>query len=141
MSSDSTDIVLLSNGVICVRKTVLPSIVFVHFHSQFEALLPREEKSDWKNIETGSTEWISVNTPTISVGWDWKLKWHAGSQRLDRLDSYRSNLRIVDEHDVEVDVLTAEAMLTTVFRQCSWESIVIGALGLLTNNHHGSTST
>lgn len=131
MTSNSTDIVLLDSGVICVRSTALSSIVFTHFHSQFEELFFNEEKSGWnKNIETGSTEWVSVSKPTISVGWDWELRWHSGAQRLDRLESYRSNLKVVDERDVEVDVLTVEAMLTTVFRQCRWESTVLEALGL-----------
>lgn len=51
---------------------------------------------------TGYTEWVSIGTPPISLGWDWVMEVADSAIRLKRLGAPRSNCMLQDEqhHDL-----------------------------------------
>ncbi len=65
----------------------------IHFHSR--------EGASLTNF-SGYTEWLSTTTPTLTLGWDWRLDVSQGHPIYVRLGAPRSNIMLVDTgaHDL-----------------------------------------
>lgn len=46
---------------------------------------------------TGFTEWITQTSPTITIGWDWKIEFKDGQGSYERLGQPRSNVMLITD--------------------------------------------
>lgn len=74
---------------------------------------------------TGYTEWLSIISPQITIGWDWEMEFIQGTLRLRRLGPPRSNIMLqgADRNDLghEKSLLLQEMLVD----EMHWQSIVM----------------
>lgn len=74
----------------------------------------------------GFTEWVSADTPAISIGWDW-LMVSNGSIKL-MPDTIRTNLMLVDKHDRDLGTKASAAAVVRLLGCLPWQIRVLSSL-------------
>lgn len=72
----------------------------------------------------GFTEWVSIITPVISVGWDWKLSHDDRFIKIVRVGQPRSNLMFIDNMQCDIGLNNSEELITQKIDMIAWEMIV-----------------
>lgn len=72
----------------------------------------------------GYTEWVSMTTPVISVGWDWKLSHDDRFIKIVRIGQSRSNLMLVDYMQCDIGLDNTETLINQKIDMLAWEVIV-----------------
>ncbi len=82
-----------------------------------------------QTVLCGYTEWVSVQAPTISIGWDWRLQPTAAGARWVRVGLPRSNLMLTQDTGDDASWHGNLAILGTVVDALAWREIVPEAVG------------
>lgn len=69
---------------------------------------------------SGYTEWVSVNNPTISIGWDWHIQSGAYGFFWARVGLPSSNVRLIKGRDNSEDWDKSRNLLATVVDALPW---------------------
>lgn len=77
---------------------------------------------------SGYTEWINASKPTISIGWDWMLKVSHNGLEWTRIGPPRTNLVLLDAHEVAFDWRSNLIELAAVVDTMAWQTQVAQAL-------------
>lgn len=72
----------------------------------------------------GYTEWVSVTTPVISVGWDWKLSHDDRFIKIVRIGQPRSNLMFLDYMQCDIGQNNTETLINQKIDMLAWEAAV-----------------
>ena len=70
---------------------------------------------------TGYTEWVSTTTPTITLGWDWRLDVSKGRPRYERLGPPRSNVMLIDAQRHDFGPNRTEVMIEAFIDSFAWQ--------------------
>jgi hypothetical protein len=71
-------------------------------------------------IISGYTEWVSSNTPTISIGWDWHIQSGACGSFWARVGLPSSNVLLIETRDNGEDWDKSRNLLATVVDALPW---------------------
>ena len=77
---------------------------------------------------SGYTEWISSTTPTISIGWDWRLDVTQGRMRYVLEGLPRSNLMFQDEERHDLGPIGTAMELKAALDTIAWQDETIKAI-------------
>lgn len=84
----------------------------------------------------GYTEWISKTTPTVSIGWDWKLSHDNRTIQIMRIGLPRSNLMLTDYLQCDVGLDQTLHLICQKIDLTAWEMIVKDQiLSAMTSEH------
>jgi hypothetical protein len=72
----------------------------------------------------GYTEWISLTTPAISVGWDWLLDVSDRKVRYLRMGEPRSNIMLLDPHHRDLGPTQTAVALALLVDELVWQETV-----------------
>ena len=78
---------------------------------------------------TGYTEWVSVATPSVTVGWDWEMVGTGGSVWLRRLNAPRSNVMLVDDAGKDLGPAQSARLLGELVDARDWQQGALDELG------------
>lgn len=70
---------------------------------------------------TGYTEWVTTNTPIISMGWDWQL---GANEQLIRISDIRTNVMLQNNHPIDYDTPKNNALLEQFVDNLNWQTTV-----------------
>lgn len=70
---------------------------------------------------TGYTEWVSVTTPAITLGWDWRLDVSRGRPTYERLGAPRSNVMLIDAQRHDLGPIRTESLIETFIDSFAWQ--------------------
>jgi Domain of unknown function (DUF4902) len=74
---------------------------------------------------TGYTEWVSITSPAISIGWDWMLQSsQAGAACYTRVSKPRSNLMLVDAQRRDLGPDRTATLIEKVVDKLNWHIVV-----------------
>jgi hypothetical protein len=112
----------LDDGCVDLRLDALLSIPLVHLVSGLDEEERFDIKRDGKQTTiSGYTEWVSTCEPIISLGWDWHLDPLLGAPWCVRSSLPRSNIRLIDERNREVEWRRSQTALAGVVDALSWQ--------------------
>ena len=78
-----------------------------------------------RNVKTceisGYTEWVSLTTPTISLGWDWRLEVAGERPRYVREGPPRGNLMLLDAEARDLGAAASDTVLGTMIDAMAWQ--------------------
>lgn len=74
---------------------------------------------------TGYTEWLSIVTPQISIGWDWEMEFAQGAVRLRRVGAPRSNVMLQDSDKRNLGHEKSLLLQELRIDEMDWQSIVM----------------
>jgi Domain of unknown function (DUF4902) len=77
---------------------------------------------------SGFTEWVSVEKPSISIGWDWQIQTTISGHRLDRVGQPRSNLILIKNADNDISWEKNLEILGSVVDALPWRDLVPSAV-------------
>ncbi len=118
-------IILSQDGYVRMLLETLEAIPLVHLVSGLDddtPILPQEGAS--LTPISGYTEWLSVTTPVITLGWDWQMDISQGCPQLVRMDAPRSNIMLVDVMQRDLGVTKTLDLLETVVDKIDWREVV-----------------
>jgi hypothetical protein len=72
----------------------------------------------------GFTEWASLTTPAVSLGWDWLLEAFDREVRCLRLGEPRSNIMLLDRHSRDLGHTQTAVALALVVDEMDWHETV-----------------
>ena len=110
----------------------LADLYLVHFQHLLSGLdenvAPAEAAHAMSTSLTGYTEWLSLETPVISLGWDWQLDTTGTVVQLRRVGEPRSNMMLIDEALRDLgDALSTQALARFVDQLC-WQDCMRNAI-------------
>lgn len=70
---------------------------------------------------SGYTEWISTKTPTITLGWDWRLDALQGQPIYLRLGVPRSNIMLIDAMAHDLGSAKTSMLLEAAIDALAWQ--------------------
>lgn len=77
---------------------------------------------------TGFTEWVSVETPRITIGWDWRVRCVSSSVVFAQEGDARTNVMLVDADNRDVGWPKNMQALSTLVHSVGWTGPVQQAL-------------
>jgi hypothetical protein len=72
---------------------------------------------------TGYTEWVTMTTPAITLGWDWQLD-TASTLQLIRVSEPRCNVMLLDSARNDLGYAKTCALLEVYIDRMDWQSPV-----------------
>jgi hypothetical protein len=72
----------------------------------------------------GFTEWASLTTPALSLGWDWLLEPTDRDVHYLRMGEPRSNIMLIDRHRRDLGPLQTAVALALVVDEMDWHETV-----------------
>jgi hypothetical protein len=76
----------------------------------------------------GYTEWVTTESPAITIGWDWQLGASGGSASCARLGEVRSNVMLVDAEGYDLGPQRSSELLGTAIDDMPWSDQVLSAI-------------
>jgi hypothetical protein len=73
---------------------------------------------------TGYTEWISTETPRITLGWDWQLNLACRPFRIQRINLPRSNIMLIDAARADLGPSETAILLAALIDELAWQDQV-----------------
>lgn len=77
---------------------------------------------------TGFTEWVSAESPRITLGWDWRLRCVSDAVVLLQDGEARTNVMLVDADNRDVGWIKNLQVLSTLVQAVGWAEPVQRAL-------------
>lgn len=101
----------------------LGTLAFVHLVSGLDEDRPAcTGESAAPTAITGYTEWLSTDTPALSIGWDWVMDVADGVMRLNRHGEPRSNCMLVDAEGRDLGHSASIAALAGFVDTMRWQA-------------------
>jgi Domain of unknown function (DUF4902) len=72
---------------------------------------------------SGFTEWVSIEAPVVSIGWDWVVSPEIGMTLVP--DSIRTNVMLVDSLGSDRGVGACSAAITRLLHTLRWQDAVL----------------
>jgi hypothetical protein len=123
----SLGIVPSGDGYLRLTQVQLRTVPLVHLISGVDA-----EAADpisgsvgaSKSSIAGYTEWASLTSPALSLGWDWLLEGRDSELRYLRVDEPRSNIMLLDIHHRDLGPMQTSVALALFVDELAWEQTV-----------------
>ena len=118
-------ITLSQDGYVRMLLKTLESVPLAHLVSGLDddtPILPQEGAS--LTPISGYTEWLSITTPAITLGWDWQMDTSQGCPQLVRMDAPRSNIMLVDVMQRDLGITTTLKLLEALVDKLDWQAVV-----------------
>lgn len=119
-------ITLNNDGYVRLTQATLQHVTLIHLWSGVDedGALPigRGEAID---AITGLSEWVSTETPAISIGWDWKLEAWQGAPEFIILGVPRTNVMLVDQQHNDLGADQTAALLVATVCGLDWQRELI----------------
>lgn len=126
-----TNLALSADGQVCLSVAELPLISLVHLVSGMDEDTPQVSGSAAVATDlTGYTEWVTVGSPAISIGWDWQLLTIANHIKLKRLGLPRNNLSLRDSTGKEIGQHGTDQVLAEFIDNIPWKEKALQFIGL-----------
>jgi Domain of unknown function (DUF4902) len=77
---------------------------------------------------TGYTEWVTHDSPAISIGWDWEVTGAQGKAHLIQTGTPGSNLMFVDQHGQDLGPAQTTAVLVNWLNTFPWQTETLSAI-------------
>lgn len=77
---------------------------------------------------TGYTEWVSHDTPAISIGWDWELIGTQGKALLIQTGTPGSNMMLVDQHGNDLGPARTKQSIAAWLSMFAWQAETLEAI-------------
>ena len=117
------------DGTIRLTQADLHSVALQHLLSGLDENIAREKAQHAMSTSlTGYTEWLSPESPVISLGWDWQLDVTGTSLQLRRVGEPRSNLMFTDAYLRDLGDAHSSALLAGFVDQFNWQGTVLHAI-------------
>jgi hypothetical protein len=112
----------LDEGCVELPLDALLATPLVHLVSGLDEDERVDIKRDGKQTTiSGYTEWVSASAPVISIGWDWHLDPLRGAPWFVRSSPPRSNIRLLDERNREVEWRRSQTAIAGFVDALSWQ--------------------
>jgi hypothetical protein len=79
---------------------------------------------------TGYTEWVTHDSPAITIGWDWEVTGVQGKARLVQTGTPGRNLMFVDQHGQDLGPAQTTAMLLDWLNAFHWQAETLTAISI-----------
>lgn len=115
-------ITLSDDGYVRMTVAALRTTPLVHLLSGVD-----EDASDlpWEGAScrpiSGYTEWVSVTTPVITLGWDWRVDVSTGRPHYERLGAPRSNVMLIDGHGQDLGFARTAGLIEAFVDAFCWQ--------------------
>ena len=120
---------LIDDGSVALTLDVLLSTRLVHLVSGLDEEEHFDIRRDGKPTTiSGYTEWVSLSSPVISLGWDWHVDPLRGPPWCVRSAPPRSNIRLLDERNREVEWTRSQLALSGVIDALPWQECTQAAI-------------
>lgn len=120
----TTAITLSDDGLVRLTLDVLLAIPLVHLISGVDEEPSRNDSEGATSAAiSGYTEWISVTSPILTIGWDWRLGALQSLPRLTRQSSPRSNAMLVDAGGRDLGLAKTVAGLEVLIDSMEWQEV------------------
>jgi hypothetical protein len=118
------------DGYIRLSLQALSEMPLMHLASDFDPCILSDLKLQTVPAqEAGYSEWSSLGTPTISIGWSWFV--HDQTRRLlPAPETIRSNVMLVDTHGYDLGKVASSHLFNTWLNLYDWQQTVADAIGL-----------
>lgn len=118
-------ITLSDDGYIRLMLETFLATSLVHLLSGLDddKPIPVQEGATLTQV-SGYTEWLSTTSPTLTLGWDWRLDVSQGRSRYVRLAAPRSNIMLVDAMQHDLGSTTTSVLLEGAIDALAWQEAV-----------------
>ena len=122
MPQDNPMLIVSSDGYIRLTHAELSQETLIHLISGLDE--NTEHCHDSLTDITGYTEWVTDNTPTISMGWDCQLGSTTKPEQLIRISEIRSNIMLHNHEKIELGVQKTNEFLEIIIEKFNWQTLV-----------------
>jgi hypothetical protein len=115
------------DGYVRLTMAAFRAIPLAHLLSELDAdvnLPPSTASGACLASIIGYTEWTSLTTPALSLGWDWRIATASGRVRYEREGEARSNVMLVDSRGRDLGGLATGVLLCAAVDVLEWEQAV-----------------
>ena len=84
------------DGRLCMRRSDLDALQLTHLLSGMDEEDAGIQSCGRATHFSGYTEWVSPQSATLTLGWDWHLAAGAGQPSVKRLGLPRTNIQVLD---------------------------------------------
>lgn len=115
-----------ADGYIRLAAESIRSIAYDHLLSGLDEEVANSKLEGAVSAEiSGYTEWVSLTTPAITLGWDWFLDCRGGAQNILRAGKPSSNVMAVDQNDQDFGYDVTLDLLCSLVDTMDWRPVVI----------------
>jgi Domain of unknown function (DUF4902) len=115
------------DGYLRLALRQLRAVPLVHLISGLD-IDPGDEQPEsvgaMLSVIAGYTEWTSLTTPAISVGWDWLLHVADREIRYLRMGEPRSNIMLLDHYQRDLGPMQTAVALALLVDELVWQVTV-----------------
>lgn len=113
---------LHQDGYIRLTQTQLQGISLAHLISGLDEDAPSLVPAGASQTAiTGYTEWVSLGSPAIAVGWDWQMNMSNDQVQLERISDPRSNIMLKDDSEVDMGQTKSLSLLGGYIDTLNWQ--------------------
>lgn len=125
----ATTVILSRDGYIRLTFESLQQVGMIHLLSGMDEDRPTATGIGASSHPiTGYTEWVSHDTPAISIGWDWELIGVQGKAQLIQTGTPGSNLMFVDQHGHDLGSEQTKLLMVAWLNTFNWQTETLGAI-------------
>lgn len=118
-----------SDGLLRLSRAALEQVRLTHLWSglddEAEAEAPRCGAA---STLSGYTEWVSAQSSSLTLGWDWQLLPSPGQPRVVRLGLPRTNIQVLDECEQPLPWEDNLEVLAAYIDRIEWAEPAFGAV-------------
>lgn len=110
-----------ADGYIRLSFAELQAIALSHLISGLDENIPAAIPSGVTATDiTGYTEWVSLTTPAITIGWDWQMGADHNGIQLRKISESRSNVMFKNEDGKDIGPEETMTMLEGLIDGLDW---------------------
>jgi hypothetical protein len=111
-----------NDGLIRLSHGALHKLMLVHLISGLdEDTRAHRHRDTVATVITGYTEWITMDNPAVTLGWDWQMLAAASRVALRRVGEPRSNLMVVSSAGTDLGHEKSSVLLETMIDEFAWQ--------------------
>jgi hypothetical protein len=115
-----------NDGLIRLTWVALHDLVLVHLISGLdEDTGQHADEDNVATVITGYTEWITMDNPAVTLGWDWQMLAAASQVALRRVGEPRSNLMVVNSAGKDLGHEKSSVLLETMIDEFAWQDTTL----------------
>lgn len=125
-------IILSEDGYVRLTLEALCNLPLFHLLSGLdEDNPPSFSEGAILTVISGYTEWISITTPAITLGWDWQLTASRGRPSYVRISDPRSNIMLLDAQQFDLGPRKTARLLEETIDRLPWQDAIIRTINQL----------
>lgn len=120
-------ITISSDGYVRLTIEDLKKMLITHLVSDLDDNILEFLKEDTGFSQiTGYTEWVSTGVPTISMGWDWIIKFSGAEGKCcKRVGGQRSNIILINEEGCDLGFSMTNSIIENFIDNMNWKNKVV----------------